>query len=119
MILENSDLEGKTVQFSVLEHIAGSLGLVRDGQWDYERATYDYKFENMITGDVYYLRVPTIAVEGMIEQSDAVLKIGTPYVGKHYYPHGVEYDEDFPDDIVKTCNEKLKQLSDKLESATS
>ncbi|MFA8437614.1 YugN family protein [Pueribacillus sp. YX66] len=119
MIFENTNLEGKTIQFSVLEHVASSLGLVRVEQWDYARATYDYKFENMMTGDVYYLRIPAVAIEGMVEQANAIMKIGKPYVGKHYYPHGVEYDEEFPDDIIKTCNEKLSQLSEKLEGATA
>lgn len=117
MVFENTNIEGKTVQFAVLEHLTGSLGLLRDEQWDYARVTYDYKFENMITGDVYYLRVPAVAVEGMVEQSNAVMKIGKPYIGKHYYPHGVEYDEEFPDDIIKTCEEKLNQLEEKLEQA--
>lgn len=119
MNFENTNLEGKTVQFLTLEHIAQSLGLVREEQWDYERATYDYKFENMMTGDVYYLRVPTVAVEGMVEQPSAIMKIGKPYVGKHYYPHGLEYDEDFPEDIIKTCEDKLAQFAEKLEEATT
>ncbi len=119
MIFENTKLEGKTVRFSVLEHIASSLGLVREEQWDYERATYDYKFENMVTGDVYYLRIPAVAVEGMVEQAGALMKIGKPYLGKHYYPHGLEYDEEFPEDIIKTCNEKLAQFEEKLKKATA
>lgn len=119
MYFENTNLEGKTVKFALLEHIAKSLGLLRSEQWDYERATYDYKFENMVTGDVYYLRVPAIAIEGMVEQSHAVMKLGKPYIGKHYYPHGLEYDEEFPEDIIKTCNEKLNQFAEKLEQATA
>lgn len=118
MYIENTNLEGKTVKFSVLEHIANSLGLFRNDHWDYERATYDYKFENMVTGDVYYLRVPAVAIEGVVEQSYAVMKLGKPYIGKHYYPHGMEYDMEFPEDVIKTCNEKLAQLTEKLEQAT-
>ena len=115
MIFENIGFEGKTVQFSVLEHIMESVGFIRAGQWDYERVTYDYKFENMTTGDVFYLRVPAVAVEGVVEQPHAQLKLGTAYLGKHYYPHGVEYDEEFPDDVVNTCKSKLHQLNEHLE----
>lgn len=118
MKLDNFGYEGKTVLFSVLEDAMNSIGLERDGHWDYERATYDFKFENMTTGAVYYLRVPAVAVEGVVEQQHAKMKIGTAYLGRHYYPHGVEYDEDFPDDIIKTCTAKLNQLSEKLETQT-
>lgn len=119
MKLENIGFEGKIVQFSVLEHLMKSVGLQRDGQWDYERATYDYKFENMVTGHIYYLRVPTTAVEGVVEQHDAQMKIGTAYLGRYYYPHGVEYDEEFPDDVVNHSKEILNQLNEKLEATVA
>ena len=120
MYFENTGIEGKTVQFSVLEHIAGSVGSFRDGHWDYERATYDYKFENMVTGDVFYLRVPSVAIEGVVEDSAAIMKLGVPYIGKYYYPHGVEYeDEEFPEDIIKASNDILKQFEELLEKAAA
>ncbi len=117
MKFKNTGLESTIVQFSILDHIMHENGLVLAGQWDYERVTYDYKFEDMTNGDVYYLRVPGVAIEGMVESPYAVIKLGKPYVGKHYYPHGVEYDEEFPETIVSTCKKKLEIVRDQLGSA--
>ncbi len=117
MKFENTGLESTIVQFSILDHIMHENGLVLAGQWDYERVTYDYKFEDMTNGDVYYLRVPGVSIEGMVESAHAVIKLGKPYVGKHYYPHGVEYDEEFPETIISTCNKKLAIVRDQLGSA--
>ncbi|WP_425590654.1 YugN family protein [Guptibacillus hwajinpoensis] len=117
MKFDKTGLESTIVQFSILDHIMHENGLVLAGQWDYERVTYDYKFEDMTNGDVYYLRVPGVAIEGMVESSYAVIKLGKPYLGKHYYPHGVEYDEEFPETILNTCYKKLEILRDQLGSA--
>jgi hypothetical protein len=114
---ENIGFEGKVVEFSLLEHIMDSIRFVRAGQWDYERITYDFKFEDMTTGSVYYLRVPCAAVEGVVEQPHAQIKLGSAYVGKHYYPHGVEYDEEFPSNIVNTCKQKLNQLYEEIQKS--
>jgi hypothetical protein len=116
MKFEEVGLSGKTVQFSVLEHLLSDLGFVLAGQWDYERATYDYKFEDMVTGDVYYLRVQGIAVEGEIPNKYAQVKLLTPLLGKYYYPHGVEYgDEEFPKNILEQSKRKLQAFSEALE----
>ena len=117
MKFDNTGLESTIVQFSILDHIMHENGLVLAGQWDYERVTYDYKFEDMTNGDVYYLRVPGVAIEGEVESDHAIIKLGKPYLGKHYYPHGVEYDEEFPKNIINTCNKKLDMLRDELGSA--
>ncbi len=54
--------------------------LVLAGQWDYERVTYDYKFE--ILKDVYYLRVQGVAVEGDIGSRHAGSKTTSPLIRK-------------------------------------
>jgi hypothetical protein len=108
-------IERRVVPFRLLEDIMAKVGFIRGGAWDYERVTYDFKFEKKQTGDVYYLRVPGVAVKGEIEGSNCIVKLGVPYLGHHYYPHGVEYDEVFPDDIVETSEERLKVLKETLE----
>jgi len=37
-----------------------------------------------------------------------------PYVGKHYYPHGVEYDEEFPKHIVDKCKKRIANVLEKV-----
>ena len=115
MRFENTGIEGTIVPFPELEDIMNGVGLIRGGAWDYERVTYDFKFEDKETGNVYYLRVPGVAVEGEIEKRNCVVKLGVPYVGHHYYPHGVEYDEVFPDIVVNTSRERLTVLKEALD----
>ncbi|MFC7372043.1 YugN family protein [Fictibacillus iocasae] len=114
MIFENTGLEEKVVQFSLLEHTMEQHGIIRAGQWDYERITYDYKFEDMTNGDVYYFRIPCHVVEGETETPHAKIEIDKPYLGKHYYPHGVEYDEEFPKHIIAHCNKLIDALKAEL-----
>ena len=114
MRFENTGIEETVVPFPELEVIMESVGLIRGGAWDYERVTYDFKFENRETGDVYYLRVPGVAIEGEIEKRNCIVKLGYPYVGHHYYPHGVEYDEVFPDEVVEVSKKRLAALNEAL-----
>ena len=110
MRFEETGIENIVIPFPELEQIMESIGLVRGGHWDYERVTYDFKFENRTDGSVHYFRVPGVAVEGEIESRSCKVKLMAPYLGRHYYPHGVEYNESFPDPIVKKCREKIEQL---------
>ncbi|MCM3594441.1 YugN-like family protein [Metabacillus idriensis] len=114
MKLENTGLDGLTVELARLDEIMDELGIVRAGQWDYERVTYDRKFENK--GETFYLRIPGYAVEGDIGAKHAVVKLMTPLLGKHYYPHGVEYGEGetFPNAVLSTSQKLLKQLKEEV-----
>ncbi|MFC4617224.1 YugN family protein [Camelliibacillus cellulosilyticus] len=116
MQFENTGIEGTVVPFPDLEQIMTSVGIIRGGSWDWERVTYDFKFENHSDGSVYYLRVPGIAVESEIERRDCKVELKTPYVGRHYYPHGVEYDEDFPDHVINTSKERLALLAEAIKT---
>ncbi|MDI5788154.1 YugN family protein [Bacillus licheniformis] len=92
MKFEESGIEGLTADLNRLDDIMENEGFVRAGQWDYERVTYDRKFD-MVEGR-FYLRVFGYAIEGDVGARRAVIKLMTPLLGKYYYPHGVEYGED-------------------------
>jgi len=110
MKFENTGLDGTHVDLNQLTHIMEQNGMVLAGQWDYERVTYDRKFE--LKEGVYYLRVFGFAVKGDVGAEDAVIELMTPLLGKHYYPHGVEYgnDEYFPESLVQTCEKLLANI---------
>lgn len=112
MRFENSGIEAFKVDLNRLDEVMENNGMVRAGQWDYERATYDHKFE--IKEGTYYLRIPSYALEGDVGAHDAVMQLMTPILGKHYYPHGVEYGEEeyFPSHLVKQC----EQIIDKIKT---
>ncbi|OKO94035.1 Phenylalanyl-tRNA synthetase alpha subunit [Geobacillus proteiniphilus] len=115
MKFENTGLENQTVELSRLDDIMERLGFVRAAQWDYERVTYDRKY--VVKEGTYYLRVQGYAIEGDVDSRYALIKLLTPILGKHYYPHGVEYgdDEHFPSSLVSQCQNVLAQVKSELE----
>lgn len=115
MKLEKFGLEGLKVELAHLDDVLEDIGFVRAAQWDYERVTYDRKFEHK--GDVFYLRIQGYAVEGDVGAHKAVIKLLTPLLGKHYYPHGVEYGEgeNFPKAIVEASEKHLKRAKEELD----
>lgn len=110
MQFTNTNFTDAVVDLTLLTEIMENNHFVLAGQWDYERVTYDYKFE--ILKDIYYLRVQGFAVEGDIGGRHAQVKLLPPLLGKHYYPHGVEYgdDEIFPTNVLQKANNSYKIL---------
>ncbi|WP_080846606.1 YugN family protein [Cytobacillus gottheilii] len=115
MKFENIGLDQLKADLSRLDEVMLSYGLVREGQWDYERVTYDRKFE--LKDGVYYLRVFGYAAEGDVGAHKALIQIMTPLLGKHYYPHGVEYGEgeSFPKSLVSQCEKILTDIKNEVE----
>lgn len=115
MKFENTGIEKKKAELKRLDEVMHSKGLVREGQWDYERVTYDRRID--LKEGTYYLRVFGYAVEGEIDTHKAVIQLMTPVLGKYYYPHGVEYGEDeaFPKALVSQCEKILNELSEEIE----
>ncbi|MBM7647249.1 hypothetical protein JOC78_000170 [Bacillus ectoiniformans] len=118
MRFENTELETVQVDFNRLEDIMASHGLVLAGQWDYERVTFDRKFE--LKEGTYYLRVLGYTTTGDVGASEGNIQLMKPLLGKHYYPHGVEYgdDEHFPESLVQTCEKILKDIKEEISQFT-
>ncbi|PYZ93269.1 hypothetical protein CR194_08730 [Salipaludibacillus keqinensis] len=114
MKFQESGLESLIIEFQVLEEIMEEAGF--HNQYDYERITFDYKMIDQVHDDVYYLRVPAHVEDGEIPSPHATVKMMVPYVGKHYYPHGVEYDEEFPKKVIDKCNKKIELIFEKIKS---
>jgi hypothetical protein len=121
MKLENLGIEDTVIELKPLDHIMGLHAFIRAGQWDYERVTYDYKIGSNEENVTYYIRVQGYAVEGDVDRKDAVIKLLTPLLGKHYYPHGVEYGEgeNFPENLIERANKILEKVSEELKALTS
>lgn len=110
MIFEKSGIETLVVPQSLLHNAMNKHGLVLGGHWDYERMTFDFKYE--IPEGIYYLRFPGYALEGDVGARTATLQLMDPYMGKHYFPTGMEYGEDehFPDRIVSHAVQKIRNV---------
>ncbi|UOB21298.1 YugN family protein [Macrococcus armenti] len=110
MVFANSGIETIIADQSLIQHVMNKHGFVLGGHWDYERVTYDLKYE--LEEGIYYLRIPGYAVEGDVGARDAKLQMMDPYLGKHYYPTGVEYGEDeyFSDKLVEHCKRTITKV---------
>jgi len=115
MKFENVGLESVKADLNRLDEVMLDHGLVREGQWDYERVTYDRKF--ILKEGTFYLRVFGYAVEGDVGAHKATVHLMTPLLGKHYYPHGVEYGESetFPKGLISQCEKLLNEVKVEVE----
>lgn len=115
MYLEDTNIENISADLFILDEIMLEHDVIRGGQWDYERVTYDKKYT--LKEGTFYLRIFGYALEGDVDKRDAIIQLKKPVLGKHYYPFGVEYGEDehFPQSLVKDCKSTLKKLATALE----
>ncbi|GAA0613259.1 YugN family protein [Virgibacillus siamensis] len=117
MKLENTGIEDAIVDIKPLDRLMGKHAFIRAGQWDYERVTYDYKIGSKEKNITYYIRIQGYAVEGDVDRGNAVIKLMTPLLGKHYYPHGVEYgeDENFPENLINRAADLVTKVTEEVE----
>lgn len=115
MYFENTNVENIVSDLFILDEIMLQHDLVRGGQWDYERVTYDKKYS--LKEGTFYLRIFGYALEGDVDARNAVIQLKKPVIGKHHYPFGVEYgeDENFPKSLLKDCEATLKTVAEALE----
>lgn len=116
MKFDNTGIDGLVIDLKPLDKITGQHAFIRGGQWDYERVTYDYKVGSNEKNITYYIRVQGFATSGDVDRGDAVIKLLTPLLGKHYYPHGIEYgeEENFPESLVERAQTLLTSLANEL-----
>ncbi|MFC5401831.1 YugN family protein [Cohnella soli] len=109
MLLENTGLVGVRSDLGHLDDSCDKLGFVR-WQWEYRRATYDLKLHDRPSGNDYFLRMATRAIEGKLENPDAVLEIESVYIGRATFPHGMEYESKIPDAVMGIANQRMQEL---------
>lgn len=117
MRFENTGIEDAVVDLKPLDHLMGKHAFIRADQWDYERVTYDYKINSKEKNITYYIRIQGYALEGDVDRGNAVIKLMTPLLGKHYYPHGVEYgeEENFPQNLIERAKGLVEKVGQEIE----
>ncbi|GGF85304.1 hypothetical protein GCM10010912_33260 [Paenibacillus albidus] len=115
MIFENTGLVGLKSDLHYLDESATKAGFIR-WQWEYYRATYDSKIEDEQSGDEYFLRVNTRAVEGKLEKPETVLSIEAVYLGRATFPHGLEYESPVPKPVLDVAAKRILELKQLLEA---
>lgn len=113
MIIENTGLSGLKSDLAHLDDVTTKLGFVR-WQWEYYRATYDLKFEDLTNQAEYFLRVNARVESGKLENPHAILYLEDAYMGKATFPHGLDYSSPIPDAILKAAKQKLAKLNQEL-----
>ncbi|RPF56108.1 YugN family protein [Aquisalibacillus elongatus] len=116
MKIESTEIQDTVLDLQPLTYIMERNGFVLAGQWDYERVTFDHKINSPEKNITYYIRVSGYAVEGDVDTGKAVIKLLTPLLGKHHYPHGVEYGEgeEIPQNITEKTERILNNVNDQL-----
>ncbi|WP_318036085.1 YugN family protein [Halobacillus salinarum] len=114
MKLEGTGLEGLVIDQKPLTKFMESNGFILGGSWDYERVTYDYKMDAPEKNITHYIRIQGFAIEGDVDQGNAVIQLLPPLLGRHYYPHGIEYGEEegFPENIVEKAKNKVMKVQE-------
>lgn len=115
MYFEQTNIENTKVDLKLLTEIMEKHGFALGESYDYERVSFDKKV--VIKEGTYYVRIFGVAIEGDVGANDALIQLKKPVIGKHYYPHGVEYeDEDFPNHLVKSSQAALLAVKDDLKA---
>lgn len=113
MLLDNTGLNGVRCDLGYLDESGEKLGYVR-WQWEYTRATYDYKLIDQANNQDYYLRIATRAIEGKLENPDAILEIESVYIGRATFPHGLDYESAIPQPILNAALQRAQDLKQLL-----
>lgn len=113
MIIENTGLNGLRSDLQHLDDSSDKLGFVR-WQWEYRRATYDLKLEDRANREEYFLRITTRAIDGKLENPDAVLEIEAVYIGRATFPHGLDYESPIPQPILNAATQRAHELKQLL-----
>ena len=73
MYLENTTIENIVADQFILDELMLQHDLIRGGQWDYERLTYDKKYT--LKEGTFYLRIFGYALDGDIDKRDATIQL--------------------------------------------
>lgn len=111
VIFSDSKVKGIEKSWENLEQVMHSVGFVTHN-WDYEKATYDLMMKE--NGQTYYLRILADLVKGKIQHPDSVLKLNVPVIGRHLFPHGIDYQSEVPAKIAEQAKEVIAALETKL-----
>jgi hypothetical protein len=91
MIAITSKLENHVEEFVSLNDYLGKFEFTLGGNWDYDHGYFDRYLDE---AHQVWLRIPfqvtSGTMDGITDDSDAVVKLGTPFVLKHIYNEGLD-----------------------------
>jgi hypothetical protein len=91
MIQLSSVLENSEDGFGEVNGYLGQFGFTLGGNWDYEHGYFD---RNLDEAHKVWLRIPFKVIQGALDgdnvATDAVVKMGKPFILKHMYNEGLD-----------------------------
>jgi hypothetical protein len=86
-----SELENRVDGFVNLNDFLGGFEFTLGGNWDYDHGYFDRYLDE---AHMVWLRIPfevtSGIMDGISDNSDAVVKLGTPFILKHIYNEGLD-----------------------------
>ena len=93
MLKLQTELEGKTASFGIVSDCIRGLGYNMGGNWDYDKGCFDHILCQE-GGETIYIRIPFVVTNGELDNYEASIKFGTPYIIKHVVHVGLDRDGD-------------------------
>ena len=112
MKMENSGLEGIQNTFSAIDPIMKKLGFYP--AWDYHKVSYDIKLEEKGHNPEFYIRIPCKVLTGSVEHPGCEIELQSPEYFKHYYPHGMNFEAEGPQDLQRKAEKIVAQVRKRL-----
>lgn len=88
----DTQIEGKRAYFGIAREIFHAHGCSFCSNFDYHQGKFDALLWRD-DGESIYLRIPFQCLEGELDQDDALIEFGTPFVIKHVVNIGLDHDE--------------------------
>ncbi|MBE1555629.1 YugN family protein [Sporosarcina limicola] len=92
MLKLQTGLEGQRASFGVVSDCIRGLGYHLGGNWDYHKGCFDHTLCRE-GGETIYIRIPFSVRHGELDDYNASIEFGIPFVIKHVVHVGLDSDE--------------------------
>lgn len=113
---EGSAIENKKGRYKAVKELFDEEGFELGGGWEIDHGYFDKKLDDH--PGYLYLRIPVFAEEGQIEEPEARVRMGRPFVLRHKYQIGNDDYVDTDVGVVFT-NTWFNQFSEPEDSDAS
>lgn len=93
-----SSITGKTAKFGEIQPLLAQEGFELGSNWDYHGGFFDSLLTHSEDepAESYYVRIPITVLEGHLDQPDAIIQFGVPFVIKHVVQTGADETSENP-----------------------
>jgi hypothetical protein len=86
MVVIDSSLEGYQATYRELQALLYTEGFRLGGGYEYDHGYFDYALDwEENEGYHYYLRIPAYAMQDELDEPDAIVRLGKPFILKHEF----------------------------------